>query len=74
MRSFHFELVNETTPKYETFPIGMLDFEHDSACEDIVRINQRMQELKCEGDIGGNQGSKQFKPLFMGTRTFIQAA
>jgi hypothetical protein len=50
----------------------MLDFEHDSALEDIIRTNQRMKELKCEGDIGGDQGSKQFKPLFMGTRTFIQ--
>jgi len=72
MRNLHFELINETTPKHETFPIGMLEFEHDFALEDIVRTNQCMKELKCEGDIGGDQGSKQFKHLFIGTRTCIQ--
>jgi hypothetical protein len=30
-------------------------------------------ECKCEGDIGGNQGSKHFKSLIMGAKTFIQA-
>jgi hypothetical protein len=72
MRSLHFELVNETTPKYEAFPISMLDFEHDFACEDTIIINQLMQKLKHEGDIGGYEGSKHFKPLFVGARTFIQ--
>jgi hypothetical protein len=32
-----------------------------------------MQKLKREGDIGGNQGSKDFKLLFIGAKTFIQA-
>jgi hypothetical protein len=50
----------------------MLDFEHDFACEDITKTNQCMPKLKREGDIRGNQGSKHFKPLFVGTRTFIQ--
>jgi hypothetical protein len=50
----------------------MLDSEHDFACENITRINQYMQKLKREGDIRGNQGSKHFKPLFVGARTFIQ--
>ncbi len=72
MSSFHFELVNETIPKYETFPTSMLDFEHDYACENIAKTNQRMQKFKCEGNIGGYQGSKHFKPLFMGAKTFIQ--
>ncbi len=50
----------------------MLDSEHDSTCEDITKTNQHMQKLKCEGNIRGNQGSKHFKPLFVGARTFIQ--
>jgi len=53
MKSLHFELVNETTPKYEAFPISMLDSEHDFACENITRTNQCMQKLKRERDIGG---------------------
>ncbi len=32
-----------------------------------------MHKLKREGDLGGNEGSKHFKPLFVGARTFIQA-
>jgi hypothetical protein len=52
MKSFHFELVNKTTPKYEAFPTSTLDFEHDFACEDKTRTNQHMQKLKREGDIG----------------------
>jgi hypothetical protein len=50
-----------------------LDFEHDSACENIAITNQHMQKLKCEGDFGGNQGSNHFKPLFVGARAFMQA-
>jgi hypothetical protein len=63
MKSFHSESINKTTPKYK--------IEHDFACENTTKVNQRMEKLKHEGDIGGNQGSKHFKPLFMGTRTFI---
>jgi len=73
MKSLHFELVNETTQKYEAFPTSTLDFERDSVCEDPMKINQHMQKFKHEGDVGGNQGSKHFKPLFMKARTFIQA-
>jgi hypothetical protein len=73
MRSFHFELLNETTPKYETFRTCMLDSEHDFACENTTRVNQRMQKLKCQRDIGCYQGSKHFKPLFMGAKVSIQA-
>jgi hypothetical protein len=47
-KEFHFESVNETTPKYEAFPTRTLDFEHDYACEDIARTSQRMQKLKRE--------------------------
>jgi hypothetical protein len=72
MRSLHFELINKITPKYKVFPTNMLDSQHDYACEKITRSNQRMQKLKREGDIRGNQGSNHFKPLFMGVRTFIQ--
>jgi hypothetical protein len=57
MKNLHFESINETTPKYETSPTSMLDFKHDSAYENITRSTQRMQKLKCEGDIEGNQGS-----------------
>jgi hypothetical protein len=32
-----------------------------------------MQKLKCERDMGGNQGSNHFKPLFVGARAFMQA-
>jgi len=32
-----------------------------------------MQKLKHDGNMGGNQGFKHFKPLFMGVKTFIQA-
>jgi hypothetical protein len=67
------ELVNETTQKYEAFPTSTLDFERDFVCEDPTKINQHMQKFKHEGDVGGNQGSKHFKPLFMKARTFIQA-
>jgi hypothetical protein len=31
-----------------------------------------MHKFKPEGDIGGNQRSKHFKPLLMGARAFIQ--
>ncbi len=72
-RNLHFESLNEIAPKYKTFPTSMLDSEHDSAREDIIRTSQRMQKLKHERDIGGNQGSKHFKPLFMGEKPFIQA-
>ncbi len=72
MRSLHFELVNETTPKYETFPISMLDFEHDFAREDITKTSQHMRKLKHEGNIGGNQGSKHFKLLFMEAKNSYQ--
>ncbi len=60
-RSFHFESVNETTPKYEAFPKSTLDSKHNSTWEDTSRINQCMQKIKREGDIKGNQGSKNFK-------------
>ncbi len=50
-----------------------MDSKHDSTREDIVKTSQHVQELKCEGDIGGNQGSEQLKPLFMGAKKFIQA-
>jgi hypothetical protein len=73
MRSFQFELVNEITPKCETFPLSMLDFEHEFVCEDVTKTTQRMQKLKHEGDIGGNQGSKHFKHLFLGAKAFIKA-
>jgi hypothetical protein len=33
-----------------------------------------MQKLKCERNIGGNQGSKHFELLFMGAKAFIQVA
>jgi hypothetical protein len=71
MNNFHFELVNEITPKYEAFLTSMWDFKHDSAFENIVKTNQCMQKFKCEGDIVGYQGSKHFKPLFVGARIFI---
>ncbi len=51
-----------------------MDSEHDLACEDIRITSQHMKKLKCEGDIGGNQGSNHFKPLFVGARTFMQAS
>jgi hypothetical protein len=70
-KSLHFESINETTPKYKAFPISMLDSEHDFACENIRITSQHMQKLKHEGNIGGNQGSNHFKPLFMGARTFM---
>jgi hypothetical protein len=73
-RSLHFELVNKIAPKYKAFPTSTLDSEYDYAREDIVRTSQHMQKLKREGDIGGNQGSKHFKPLFVGEKTFIQVA
>ncbi len=71
MRSFHFESVNESTPKYKAFPTSMLFFEHDSTSEDPTRTSQHMHKFKHEGDIGGKKRSKHFKPLFMGVRTFI---
>jgi hypothetical protein len=70
-RSFHFESVNKTTPKYKKLPTSTLDFEHDFASADPTRISHLIQKLKCEKDIGGNQGSKHFKLLFMGVRAFI---
>jgi hypothetical protein len=73
MRNLHFESVNKITPKYKTFPTCALDSKHDFTHENIIKNSQHMQEFKCEGDITGNQGSKQFKPLFMGAKTFIQA-
>jgi len=72
MKSLHFELVNETTPKYEAFPTSTLNFQHDSAREDPTRTNQCMQKLKHERNIEGNQGSKHLKHLFMRARTFIK--
>jgi hypothetical protein len=71
MRNLHFELVNEITPKYEAFPTSTLDFEHDFACENKIKTNQCMHKLKCEGDIRGYQGSKHFKPLFIGAKAFM---
>jgi hypothetical protein len=68
----HFESINEIAPKYESFPTSTLDFKHDFAHEDIAKTSERMQKLKREGNIGGNQGSKHFKPLIVGARTFIQ--
>jgi hypothetical protein len=73
-RSFHFESIDKTIPKYKVFPISMLESKHDYACENIVKTSQRMHKLKRERNIGGNQGSKHFKSLFVGVRTFIQAA
>jgi hypothetical protein len=72
MKSLHFESINEIKPKYKTFPASMLGFEHEFAHENITRTNQCMQKLKREKDIVGNQGSKHFKPLFMGAKTFLQ--
>jgi len=43
------------------------------SCEDIARTSQHMHKLKCEGDIGGNEGSNHFKLLFVGARSFMQA-
>jgi hypothetical protein len=71
LRSLHFESINETTLKYKVFPTSTLDSKYDYARENLTKINQCMQKLKHEGDIGGNQGSKHFKPLFMGARVFI---
>jgi hypothetical protein len=51
----------------------MLDSEHDFAYANPATISQHMQKLKCERDIGGNQGSKYLKLLFMGVRAFIEA-
>jgi len=73
MKSFHFESINETTWKYEAFPISTLDFEHDFAREDIVGTSQHMLKLKREGDIKGNEGSNHFKLLFVGARSLMQA-
>ncbi len=42
MRNLYFESINETTPKYEAFPISTLDSEHDSTCEDTIIISQHM--------------------------------
>jgi hypothetical protein len=42
MKSFHFELVNETTQKYEVFPTSTLDFELDFAHENPTRTSQCM--------------------------------
>jgi hypothetical protein len=72
MRKFHFELINETKPKYETFPTRMLVSKHNSECENTTRTNQCMQKFKCERNIKGYQGSKHFKLLFMGARAFIK--
>ncbi len=72
MKNLHFESVNKITPKYEAFPISMLDFEHDYARENEANTSQCMHKLKRERNIGCNQGSKHFKPLFMGVKTFIQ--
>jgi hypothetical protein len=69
MKSFHFELVNKTIAKYKVFPISTLHSEHDSTSEDSTRTSQHMHKFKHEGDIGGKQISKHFKPLFMGART-----
>ncbi len=73
-KNLHFESINKTTPKYKAFLISMLDSKYDSTRKDIVKISQHMQKLKCEGDIGGNQGSNHFKPLFVGARTCMQAS
>jgi hypothetical protein len=54
VESLHFESINEITPKYEAFPTSTLDFEHDSACENIARTSQHVQKLKRGGDMGGN--------------------
>jgi hypothetical protein len=40
--NFHFELINEITPKYKAFPRSTLDFEHDYAHENIARTSQCM--------------------------------
>jgi hypothetical protein len=74
MRNFHFESINKITLEYKAFPTSTLNFEHDSTCEDVIGIRQHIKKLKHEEDIGGNQGSKDFKPLFVGTKTFIQIA
>ncbi len=71
-KSFYFESINKTTIKYEAFPTSTLDSEHDSTREDTIRTCQCMQKLKHEGNMGGNQGSKHFKPLFVGVKTLIQ--
>jgi hypothetical protein len=39
MRSFHFESINETTPKYETCSTSTLDSEHDFAHENTTRTS-----------------------------------
>jgi len=49
MRNLHFELVNEITPKYEAFPTSTLDFEHDFACENKIKTNQRMHKHRFHG-------------------------
>ncbi len=51
-RSFHFELVNETTPKYKAFPTSTLDFEHDYAHEDIARTNQACRNSNMKEILG----------------------
>ncbi len=42
MKSLHFESINETTPKYNAFPISTLDSKHDYARENITKTNERM--------------------------------
>jgi hypothetical protein len=70
MKSFHFESVNETTPKYKAFSISTLDFKRDSTFEDLTRTNQRMQKLKSERDI---EGIQTFQAFVCGSSlTFIQ--
>jgi hypothetical protein len=70
--NLHFESINKTTLKYEAFPTRMLDSKRDFAHEDIRITSQHMYKFNCEEDIGGNQGSKHFKPLFMEAKTLIQ--
>ncbi len=42
MKCLHFESINETTPKYETFPTSTLDSEHDYAHENTRRTSQHI--------------------------------
>ncbi len=53
--SLHFELVNETTTKYEVFPTSTLDFEHGFTRENTSKSNQHMQKFKRERYIRGNE-------------------
>jgi hypothetical protein len=75
IKNFHFETSKEETLKCKALPISMFGeyhIYHVGAFENYLRSSQCMQNFKHNKNLGGTQGSKHSRLLFVRTKTFMQ--